>query len=227
VRIATAVDFQGSRCTNTAVMLPMLRGRCFLMPVGSIARLFKKYNGTQGVEVSTAPSGLDIVASRTAAKVYLQVANLEYRRSVEASFKIAGMKISGGRVYEIAPEDLRQYVNQDQPDVFQPREATLPSGPDRKWRFPASTVSVLDEYELSRLAPPERYVPYKGLMAMVQKDAARSARKVLPLEAVVKAVEHGMTARKPRTLYLVGANTRFWLLLNPTCSRIDGGTGLS
>jgi len=99
------------------------------MPVGFIARLFKKYNGTQGVEVSTAPSGLDIVASRTAAKVYLQVANLEYRRSVEASFKIAGMKISGGRVYEIAPEDLRQYVNQDQPDVFQPREATLPSGP--------------------------------------------------------------------------------------------------
>jgi hypothetical protein len=180
VRIAIAVDFQGSRWTNTAVMLPTLRGRCFLMAVRSIARLFKKDNGTQGVEVSTAPSGLDVAASRTAAKVYLHVANLECRRSVEASFTIAGMKISGGRAYEIAPEDLRQYVNQDQPDVFQPREAALPSGPDRKWRFPAGAVSVLDAYELSRLAPPERNVPYKSLMATVQKDPARSARKVLP-----------------------------------------------
>jgi hypothetical protein len=33
-----------------------------------------------------------------------------------------------------------------------------------------------------------------------------------------------MTARKPRTRYLVGADTRFWLLLNPTCSRNDGAT---
>jgi hypothetical protein len=45
-------------------------------------------------------------------------------------------------------------INQDQPDVFQPREAALPSGPDRKWRFPAGAVSVLDAYELSRLAHP-------------------------------------------------------------------------
>ena len=57
---------------------------------------------------------------------------------------MAGMKIAGGRVYEIAPDDLRQYVNQDQPDVFQPREAALPTGPDGAWRFPAGSVSVVE-----------------------------------------------------------------------------------
>ena len=69
--------------------------------------------------------------------MYLHVANLEYKRSVEATFAIPGMRIAGGRVHEIAPEDLRQYVSQDQPDVFKPRESALPPGPDAKWRFPA------------------------------------------------------------------------------------------
>lgn len=144
VKIATAADFQGNRWTNNAVMLQTPRGVTYLMPVGSIARLFRKYNGTQGVDVKSAPSSLDIAASRSEGKVYLHVANLEYKRSVEASFAIAGSKIAGGRVHEIAPEDLRQYVSQDQPDVFKPREASLPSGPDAKWRFPAGSVSVVE-----------------------------------------------------------------------------------
>ena len=82
------------------------------------------------MDVKSAPSSLDIAASRTGEKIYLHVANLEYKRAVEATFAMAGMSIAGGRVHEIAPEDLRQYVNQDQPDVFKPREAALPSGPD-------------------------------------------------------------------------------------------------
>lgn len=54
------------------------------------------------------------------------------------------MTVSGGRVHEIAPEDLRQYINQDQPDVFKPREVALPSGPGPTWRFPAGSVSVVE-----------------------------------------------------------------------------------
>ena len=41
VKIATAADFNGTRWTNTAVMLPTPRGQSYLMPAGSIARLFK------------------------------------------------------------------------------------------------------------------------------------------------------------------------------------------
>ena len=144
VKIATAADFQGNRWTVNAVMLQTPRGVSYLMPVGSIARLFNKYNGKQGVDVKNAPSSLDIAASRTAGKVYLHVANLEYKQSVEASFAVAGMRISGGRVYEIAPEDPRQYVNQDQPDAFKPRDVALPAGATPKWRFPACSVSVVE-----------------------------------------------------------------------------------
>ena len=144
VKIATAADFQGNRWTVNAVMLQTPGGVSYLMPVASIARLFKKYNGKQGVDVKSAPSSLDIAASRTTDKVYLHVANLEYKRSVEATFAVPGMTVSGGRVYEIAPEDPRQYVSQDQPDVFKPREVPLPPGSDPKWRFPAGSVSVVE-----------------------------------------------------------------------------------
>jgi alpha-N-arabinofuranosidase len=144
VRIAIAADFQGNRWTVTAVMLPTPRGDSYLMPVGSIARLFRKHNGSQGVAVKTAPSNLDIAASRGPGKVYLHVANLEFRKAVETTFAVEGMEVTGGRVIEIAPEDPRQYVNQDQPDVFRPRESSLAPGPQPKWRFPAGSVAAVE-----------------------------------------------------------------------------------
>jgi alpha-L-arabinofuranosidase len=144
VKIATAADFNGNRWTNTAVMLPTPRGKSYLMPVGSIARLFKTHNGTHGVSVRSAPAGLDIAASRAAGKVYLHVANLEYRAAIETTLAVEGVEIAGGRVFQIAPEDLRTYVNQDQPEIFQPREAVLPPGPSPAWRFPAGSVSAVE-----------------------------------------------------------------------------------
>jgi alpha-N-arabinofuranosidase len=141
IRIATACDLQGNRWTTTAVMVPTPRGRSYLTPVGSIARLFRKHNGTHGVTVKFAPAGLDIAASRAGNKLFLHVVNIQYDRAVEASFP--GTK--GGRVVEIAPENLRSYVTQDQPDVFRPREMELKTA---SWRFPAGSVSAV-ELELS------------------------------------------------------------------------------
>ena len=92
--------------------------------------------GTEG----QGPPELDIAASRSNNRLYLHVANLAYSRSVEATFP----GTTGGRIFEIAPEDLRSYVNQDQPDVFKPREAALPSVPGATWRFPAGSVSVVE-----------------------------------------------------------------------------------
>jgi alpha-N-arabinofuranosidase len=136
VKIATGADFHGTRWTNTAVMLPVPRGRSYLMPAGSIAGLFKRHNGTHAVAVKSAPAGLDIAASRAGDKLYLHVANLNYGRAVEASFAA----IRSGRVFEIAPEDLRTYVNQDRTDVFRPREKALTA----TWRFPAGSVSAVE-----------------------------------------------------------------------------------
>jgi hypothetical protein len=96
------------------------------------------------VAVKTAPPGLDIAASRTADRVFLHVANLEYRRSVEATFQVAGRNMTGGRVFEIAPEDPRQWVGEDQPDAFAPQERALAPAGAWTWRFPARSVSAVE-----------------------------------------------------------------------------------
>lgn len=141
VKIATAADFEGNRWTVNAVMLPTPGGRSYLLPAGAIARLFKRYNGTQGVSVGSAPASLDIAASRSGNTIWLHVANLEYSRSVEASFSVDGRSIASGRVLQIAPENLRQAANPEEPDVFRPKEfpLTTPS-----WRFPAGAVAVVE-----------------------------------------------------------------------------------
>jgi alpha-L-arabinofuranosidase len=144
VKIATAADFEGTRWTQNAVMIGVPNGKSYLMPVASIARLFKRYNGTQGVAVTTAPSGLDIAASRSGNKIYLHVANVQYRGAVDASFTIDGMSIVSGRTWAIAPENLRQFVGPDQPDIFTPVEAAIPNQPALKWRFPAGSVTAVE-----------------------------------------------------------------------------------
>ena len=74
--------------------------------------------------------------------------------------------------------------------------------------------SLREADDLSRQVAGDRYALYNSLMAKVKKEAVESARHAAPVEAVVKAVEHAMTARKPKTRYLVGRDTWFWLLLN-------------
>jgi hypothetical protein len=128
----------------TAAMRPAPRGNTYLMPVGSIARLFRKHNGTQGITVKSATSNLDIGTSRGPGTVYLHEANLEYRSAVDATISVEGMTITGGRVIEIAPENLRLSVNPDQPKVFQPVEHALASGAEPNWRFRPGAVAAVE-----------------------------------------------------------------------------------
>jgi hypothetical protein len=137
VKIATAADFCGTRWTVNAVLMQVPDGVSYLTPAGSVMRLFGRYNGKQGVAVKSAPPGLDVCASRTGDRVFLHVVNLNFARAVEATFP----GFSGGRVYEIAPENPREYVNQDQPDAFRPREHALTAA---RWSFPARSVSVVE-----------------------------------------------------------------------------------
>lgn len=143
VKIATAADFEGNRWTNNAVMVPGTEP-AYLLPVASIARLFKRHNGKQGISVKSAPAELDIAASSTGSRVFLHVVNMDYRRGVEAGFAIPGRQVMGGRVLAIAPENPREYVNVDRRDVFRPVETALTGGPEWKWRFPARSVSVVE-----------------------------------------------------------------------------------
>jgi len=52
------------------------------------------------------------------------------------------------------------------------------------------------------------------LMTKARQETERSARKALPVSAVVKVVEKAMTARKPKTRYVVGRDAWLLLLLN-------------
>lgn len=144
VKICTAADFAGTRWTVNAVQIPVPRGRSFLLPVGSIMRLFRKYKGTHGIAVTSAPPDLDIAASRDGTRVYLHVLNTSFRDSVQTSLAVEGMRILGGRVHEIAPENPRAYVDRNHPRVFEPVEKPLPSGGEVVWAFPPTSVSVVE-----------------------------------------------------------------------------------
>jgi len=144
VKIATTADFNGNRWTTNAVIHQVPGGVSYLLPAGAVARLFKRHNGKEGVTVKSSPTDLDVCASRTGDKAFLHVANMDYSGSVEASFAVNGMTVTGGRVIEIAPENPRQEISPLNPDVFKPVERPLASTDVAKWRFPARSVSVVE-----------------------------------------------------------------------------------
>jgi NAD(P)-dependent dehydrogenase (short-subunit alcohol dehydrogenase family) len=68
--------------------------------------------------------------------------------------------------------------------------------------------------ELTRGATPELRDLYGRLISSVREETAKAAGKALPPEAVARAVEHAITARRPKTRYVIGSDARLWLLLN-------------
>ncbi len=144
VRIAAGADFEGNRWTVNAVMLQVPRGVSYLTPVGSIMRLFNLHRGASAVAVKAWPAGLDIAASRSGDRIFLHVVNLRYSRSVEATFAVEGMQVVGGRIFQIAPENPRTAVSQDDPDVLAVQERPLASGPEVIWTFPPTAVAAVE-----------------------------------------------------------------------------------
>ncbi len=65
--------------------------------------------------------------------------------------------------------------------------------------------------------PPRAQALYGGSIAAVREAAGRARRRAIPPERVVSAVVHALTARRPKTRYLVGRDARFrvWLELLP------------
>jgi alpha-L-arabinofuranosidase len=144
VKIATAADFNGNRWTTNALLHQVPSGVSYLLPVGAVMRLFKRHNGTQGVVVKSAPASLDITASRSADRIFLHVANMNFSGTTAATFTVDGFVTTGGRVLEISSENPRQDISPLNPDVFKPREHALPPGEVATWRFPARSVSAVE-----------------------------------------------------------------------------------
>ncbi len=144
VTICAGADFCGTRWTVNAVMMPVPRGRSFLLPIGSIMKLYKTWKGTEGVNVESAPGDLDVVATRKGSQFYLHVLNTCYKRSVTASLAVRGMTIVKAQIHEIAPPDPLEYVNQNRPDIFTPLTKAVPPGDPLTWTFPPTSVSVVE-----------------------------------------------------------------------------------
>ena len=64
VSICTGADFFGTRWTVNAVKIPVPGGDAYLLPIGSIMRLYKKHSGNKGVSVTEVPQGLDVAATK-------------------------------------------------------------------------------------------------------------------------------------------------------------------
>jgi alpha-L-arabinofuranosidase len=144
IRICTGADFCGNRWTVNAVMMTVPRGFSFLLPIGTLMRLFNRHKGTHGINVTTTPEGLDIAASRKDDRVFLQVLNMNFSKDITADFSVEGFTPDGGTVYEIAPEEPRAYVDQTRPEALKPREKAFPDGAAPTWTFPARSVSVME-----------------------------------------------------------------------------------
>jgi NAD(P)-dependent dehydrogenase (short-subunit alcohol dehydrogenase family) len=74
--------------------------------------------------------------------------------------------------------------------------------------------SLREADELSQQVEPERYALYRNLMETVREETTQAAKTASPVAVVVKAVEHAMTARRPRTRYLVGRDNWLWRFLS-------------
>ncbi|HUT89005.1 MAG TPA: alpha-L-arabinofuranosidase C-terminal domain-containing protein [Thermoguttaceae bacterium] len=141
LKIATLADFCGTRWQVNAVMIPVPRGKAFLMPVAMVMCLYRHHTGEQAVGVSHVPDGLDVTASRTGDRVYLHVVNTSRDRSAAAQLAVDGMTITSGRVFEMAG-DPEYEVIQTRPNEIVAVEKKLPA--DARWAFPPASVSAVE-----------------------------------------------------------------------------------
>jgi len=144
LQISTLGDFNGNRWTSNTLLHATPGSVSYLLPAGAVMRLFGRHHGTEGLAVRSAPGSLDIAASRTGNRIFLNVANMDFSRSTEAGFAIDGMTIQSGKVFAIAPEKIRQEISPRNPTVFDPKEQEIPKEESVRWRFPARSVTAVE-----------------------------------------------------------------------------------
>ena len=144
LKVATAADFCGTRWQNNAVIIPTPKGnnRAYLQPVARVMQLYRHHIGSNALSVTGVPDGLDVVASRRGATVYLHVANTHRSKSVTASIRIGNQPPASGRVFEIAEDPSVEVSYLNAADVMKTVEK--PFAATGQWEFPAASVSALE-----------------------------------------------------------------------------------
>lgn len=93
------------------------------------------------IAVTSAPAGLDVVASRRGRHLFLHVVNTILTDPVRARFCVTGALIASGQVFESAQEpfdDIEDACSR----LSAPASRALPAS--AIWEFPADAVSVVE-----------------------------------------------------------------------------------
>ena len=79
---------------------------------------------------------------------------------------------------------------------------------------PIWNKALAEADRLNRESHPETLKLYSKLVTKVRAEAEKSAAKAISAEVVARAVEHAVTARRPKIRYLIGRDAKFNALLS-------------
>jgi len=142
LKIANLGDFNGTRWQSNVIMMPTPRGKSYIMPVGKVAGLYRKYTGKNSVTVAGSPPDLDIVASRTENTFYLHIVNTNRTQAQNCKIVIEGFAAKSAKSFQIAPADPWAEITSVQDDVMIVKTTT----PDlaAPITFPPASVTALE-----------------------------------------------------------------------------------
>jgi alpha-L-arabinofuranosidase len=141
LKIATAADFCGTRWQVNALMIPVPHGKSYLMPVARVMKLYRHHSGKHAVDVTSAPEGLDVVASRDKHKLYLHVVNTKRERTVSARLAAAETQTGDATCFQIVDDPMVEVSELNSESVMQIQTKKLPQD---LWEFPAASVSAVE-----------------------------------------------------------------------------------
>lgn len=125
VSICTGADFFGTRWTVNAVKIPVPGGDSYLLPIGTIMKMYQKHRGDKGIIVTESPADLDVAATRKGDKIFINILNTQFSSPVKINLNIDGYTITSAKHYEIAPADKLAYVDDARHDTFNPIEKEI------------------------------------------------------------------------------------------------------
>jgi hypothetical protein len=134
-------DFCGTRWQVNAVMIPVPSGKSFMMPVAKIMSLYRKHTGSQYLEVSDVPDGLDVTASRTGNTVFLHVVNINRAMPVAMKIQINDMTIRSAKAFELSTDPEFEIMSAAN-DPLIPKEKTL--SVNEPVIFPSASVTAVE-----------------------------------------------------------------------------------
>lgn len=142
LKMAIICDYAGTKWLCHGVIIPSIYGKAFMLPVTHVMALYSHHVGKKFVNVTNAPTYLDVSASRTGKKIFLHVVNTRRTASVKAKLGIDGMKIESGKIFTVSQPSMFEVFNREQSDKLDPVEKPLPKSSE--WSFPGASVSAVE-----------------------------------------------------------------------------------